>query len=282
MALPFAAAVLAWRPKRPIRPGWLAVVVGFAGLVTVANFIANPSAIFGGDLWSPLGLNTDYAMPGAKPELFGRWFDAIAVLATGCFVVLLIARSRVWSRTHENPPTRLMVLLAGTQLVVLFAVQPLDRYLTAAVLPLLPVLAGVATESPRFRRAAAVWSLLALCGFVAFFAVGEQDHMAWEEARTDLARSLLATTPGLQLRLGYNLNGSLVEVPYFDQTGVLPPGAPQNHRIPWALVGPSAPRYTLCYASRGDPRPGQDYASAASGRIVVERGRTDGACRSEP
>jgi hypothetical protein len=282
MALPFAAAVLAWRPVSSTRPSWIAIVVGFAGVVTVASFVNNPSAIFGGDLWTAAGIHSDRAMPGMKPPLFGGWFEVIALLSAGCFVVLLIARSRIWSRGRENPAARLMMFLAGAQLALLFAVQSQDRYLAGAVLPLLPVLAGVATESPRFHTAGVAWSILALLGFVAFFGVGQQDHLAWEDARTDLARSLLATTPGFQLQLGYNLNESLVAIPYFDQTGRLPPDAPQNVRIPWALVGPSAPRYTLCYASRGDPRPGRDYTSAAPGRIVVAQGRPDSSCRSGP
>jgi hypothetical protein len=282
MTLPFLGAALAWRPERPMRPSWIAICLGLAGVATVSISMSNSQSIFGGDLWSASGIDTDYAMPGSKPPLFGRWFDILAVLAAACFVVLLIARSRIWSSSKERSAPWLLLLLSGSQLVLLLGVQSQDRYLAGAVIPLVPVLAGAASQSLRLRRAAAIWSVGALLGFLVFFGIGEQDHMAWEDARADLARSLLSTTPGLQLQLGYDLNGSLVETPYFDQTGRLPPGAPQDHRIPWALFGPSAPRYSLCYASRGDPRPGRDYTSAAPGRIVVAQGRPDSSCRSGP
>ena len=178
--------------------------------------------------------------------------------------------------------SRLMILLSGTQLVALIAVQSQDRYLAGAVLPLVPFLAGVATQSQRLPRLAAGWSGLVLVGFVAFFAFGEQDHMAWEAASAAVARSLLVTTSGLEMRFTYSLEGSLVEIPYFDQTGRLPPGAGPDPRIPWALNGPSSPRYTLCYARQGDPRAGQDYESAAPGRIVVSTAGAGGSCPQGP
>ncbi|MEA2645615.1 MAG: hypothetical protein QOE92_698 [Chloroflexota bacterium] len=265
LTVPFGLAALTASRDRRDR-SLLAIAVGILGLVGVSAALTGGVNIFEGEILSSAGLGADPLL-GPKPMLYGAWFVVIELLAASVMLVILVFRSGLWRRLHR-PVHLLLVLTALSQLALPAARAPLDRYMVVAVVPLLPLVGALVSRHLRWQVAARGWAVAALFAGVAVFAIGEQDLLAWEAARYEAARLALERSPGLEVQLGYTANALLVEIPYFDSTGRLPPDTlPDN---PWALRGPLSPTTRLCFATLDDPRPGATYSSLAPGRVVVD------------
>jgi hypothetical protein len=112
------------------------------------------------------------------------------------------------------------------------------------------------------------WSLAAILAGVLAYAAGEQDYQAWQAARDQAARLAYTTYPAEDVAAGYEAYGVYVELPLFERTGHLSRPITGDDLVP-TLLGPLHPRARLEFAGPGDPRPGADYGSLASGRIVI-------------
>ena len=262
--IPYGAA-LALRPRMRGRESawsvaWTAVgVVGAIGcLVDLAQF----GMIFPGNVFSPLGFTAILA--GSKPPIVpGLIFQAVEVAAIVTFVMLLIVRRRWWTPSVLRRDGALLALLSIAQFLPLVAVQVFiyDRYFLPVIAPLVPLIAAIATATPR-QRVARIWATAALAGGLAMYGVGEQDYLAWQAARDQAARLAYQSTPRDQVQAGFEANGVYVELPRYERTG---------QADLFAILGPSHPTVTLRFAGPSDPRSGVPYGSLAPGKIVLDR-----------
>lgn len=271
--VPFLPGALAASRPRPLRDHRGPLIFGLllweAGLLWLHGY-----NVFTGNVFTPVALNLTMGCCG-KPHIYADWvFLAIELLAIAAFAVVVIWRYQCWTPRSLGPIGVLLLGLAASQLPALFIVHyiPLDRYYMPIAILVLPVAATTAGQAPARGLVGALTGLL-LGGGVVVYAIGAQDYEGWMVARDQAARMAyrLAGSPAL-VNAGYESNAVYVEVPTYDQRGIMlgglaVPGAPD-----WSVDGPRYPGYHIETVGPNDPRPGATYHSLASGRVVVVRG----------
>jgi hypothetical protein len=266
--IPFAAA-LAFRPAAPGRESaWslLSVGLGVVGAVGCLVDLAQFGMIFPGNVLSPLGFTAILA--GSKPPIFsGAVFRALEIAAVTTFVLMLVLRRRSWDPRALGPDGLFLILISASQFLPLMAVQLFiyDRYFFPVVAPLVPVIAALAARADH-QGAARAWATGALVAGLLLYAVGEQDYLAWQDARDRAALLAYGTVSPRLVQAGFEANAVYVELPTYERTG---------QADLFAILGPAHPEITLLFASATDPRPGVSYASLARGRIVLARSSPD-------
>jgi hypothetical protein len=217
--------------------------------------------------WGQWGLNPPSLNAGAKPELFPvPFFAAIEILCGISFLVLTAGVRGRWAVVAARPAGAFLLILAATQFFPMLERGGLERYYIPLAAPLLPLAAWIAQSS----RLGKTWALMALAAGVALYVAGQQDYEAWQAARDRAAHLAYATVPPAQVWTGYETYGVYVDVPLYERTGHLTRPITPDDPVP-TLDGPLHLVAVVQFAPRGDPRPGYDYSSLASGRIVVAR-----------
>jgi hypothetical protein len=154
-----------------------------------------------------------------------------------------------------------MVLLAVVEILPVFAYTvAYDRFYMQIVAPLAPVAASLISVRAGRAWPARAWALGSLLLLLGFYAVGEQDYLAWHVARAEAARIAYQTYPPWEVAGGFEEESQHVWIPAM----AYPPGT-----LPGAVS--SCPKAYLAWAKPGDPRPGASYQSLFPGRIVVAR-----------
>jgi len=134
-----------------------------------------------------------------------------------------------------------------------------DRYYLAMILPLVPIVAAAAAPAG-VAPAAIAWAALATAGSLALYAIGTQDYIAWQVARHRVAQMAYAQAPVDQVDAGFEEVAENIWLPADeDPTGRLPRAVAAN------------PQFELVFAGPDDSRPGANYSSLGSGRIVIKR-----------
>jgi len=233
-------------------------------------------AIFPGNVLTEYGFGSSvnqYSM-GQKPVLFGApVFVAIEILAFNALLVFM-KRFRDWWPGWANPAGTALLLLAVSQFLPLGLLHyiPYDRYYMPSVLLLVPLAARSASWSwkPALAGGMAL-VLVAVAG--AFYAVGEQDYQAWQVARNNAACLAYQYASPNQVYAGYEAMATYVEVPYYDQHGVILGGvALSTNPTYFSLAGPAAPILSVRFVPTYDPRAGYTYFSLAPAKLVVAHG----------
>jgi hypothetical protein len=206
-------------------------------------------------------------LAGDKPWLFPVGLFAVLELAlTASYLVVLIRRRRLWTPLILGREGVWLVMAAASQLLLIPATIPSDKYYLAVIAPLVPLLLARTPQldwASRQARATASAALALMAAGILLYAVGQQDHGAWAEAADTAARRAYQHFPPLQVDAGYEANGTYLGVPSFERTGRLPEG------VDYFFVRPPHPQLVLRYAAAGDPRPGVSYSSIAPGKIIA-------------
>ncbi len=262
MALPVLVGLLG-RPDEETRLRGrveiVPVVLAVFSLVFVLLAVtALRAPMFVGYIFGAKGLSD--ARELAKPDLLPLpVFLAIEVLTLAMVVVLLVWRRKAWRPSVLGVEGVVLVVLAGTQfLAILVHGQVFDRYCVAVMAPVAPLLAALASRSSP-RRWGALWAAGSVVGGLALYGVGEQDFLAWLQARDQAAQVAYAQAPPEQVLAGFEEIAIHVWIPAMDDsTGTKPRSIVSRPRLELVSVGPD------------DPRPGFSYTSIAPGKIVVE------------
>ena len=248
------------------RLAMIPVVVGTSGAVAALVFALYFGVIiWPGNVWTSSGLGPTH-IGGAKPALVDlRAFLALEALTIAAIVVLFCWRRRAWLPGSLGTGGVFLVTAALLHLAPMPFTSPLDRYYLAVALPLVPVLAGIASRgcigSPRLAGWAAGWAVGCLVVGVVYYAFAEQDYLAWQQARDQAARLVYGQVDPALVDAGYEATASHVAVPVLAATG----------RVvidPIDLI-PAHPRVRLLFAPADDRRPGVSWNSISPGRIVV-------------
>lgn len=272
-ALAFQAPPLRRGPRAVALAGAVLAAIAYVNVVIwLAHWVAGHGyMIYPGNVWTPVGFTP--TVGGDKVPLFpGPVFAAIQVLTVLTFSVLLLQRRLTGALMAQGRQGTLLVALAASQLVPLFLLYPglHDRYYLPVVAPLVPLLATLAART-RHPRLAGAWALLVLLCGLGLYVLGQQDYEAWQVAADRAARLAYQTAAPAEVQAGYEANGVYAEVPAYEQSGRLI--APELLALGgFAVSGPAHPRLRLRYAPPDDPRPGVDYRSFRSGRIVIAPG----------
>jgi hypothetical protein len=267
LLLPLAVGLLR-RPNTERLPAgrWelIPLILAIAGLVAAAMFAAFFGfSIWPGDVWDFYGRGP-LTLGGAKPAIFGLWaFLLLEALVVIVFLVLLGWRRRLWAPRALGSSGTFLVLLALAHLVPMALTAPVDRYYIPVAAVLAPFLAAQVSrvEAPGWGMAAArVWPIATLAAGLGLFVAEQQDYLAWQTARAQAQARAYAMVGPAGVDAGYEANGPGLAIPRYEQTGELVD--------PVHLTGLD-PSLALRFASLGDPRPGVDYSSLASGKIVI-------------
>jgi hypothetical protein len=265
LLLPFAVG-LAFPSHAPTAPRWVGrvlLVIAASGLAVVMRAALQHDTIFPGSELTPQGFVP--TMAGNKPQIFpSPLFFLIEAAAAGTAAVVLVLRGSCWWPRFRRPEHFFLLLVALTQCLplLLLHLSISDRYFLPVAAPLLPLAAAVASTST--TRAALPWAIACLAAGLGFFIVGEQDYIAWQVARDQAARLAYQSAAPETVNAGYEANAVYVALPYFERTGQIGQG---NRNF--ALFGPQHALRWLEFAQPGDPRPGVDYRSLRSGRIII-------------
>jgi hypothetical protein len=223
--------------------------------------------IFPGANFGIHGLGPTY-LAGPKPRVFSA--TAYSVLELGVtitYLIILARRRRLWTPRLLRTEGVWLVALAISQLLLIPATIPIDRYYLPVVAPLVPLLLArlhpvntpVATGVG--IRAA---TLVLMAAGLGLYVVGQQDHEAWASARDRAALDAYQRARPLQVDAGYEANAEYMALPAFDATGHLPAG------VDYLYVRPPHPVLKLLFAAPNDARPGVSYWSVAPGKIIVQ------------
>jgi len=243
----------------------LALVVADAMVLTVSQIPTLP-----GDYFTFRGLGPAHTA-GIKPNLYPLWLlFSIEVVALASVIALLLGGRGRTDAPKRSAGVNFLVVLGALQLIPLAFGPILDRYYLPALVPILPVLARLASSrEARFAAGARAWAIGAMIAGIAIYAVGEQDYQAWNLARDTAAKRAFASAPPSLVDGGFEVNGVYTELPDYEAHGV-PRRAPELDpaKLP-SVVGPTHPRFRLMFAAANDPRDGVSYNSLAPGRIVI-------------
>ena len=235
-----------------------AAALGLCAVSLLATFV------FPGNYLTPAGLGP-ITVVGAKTPLFGRVIAVVGVFALGVFVVLVAAAYAGRRRVMASPAVVFLVVLAVTQALPILTFAIYDRYYLPVLAVLLPLLAALASRGG-MRAAEGVWPVLAMVTLGLVYVAGEQDYLAWQNARERLATAVYAAHPAGSFFPGYEPYAVHDILPRYElrgDSGGPAAGLPSSD-------GPGDPAIVLLVTGRGDPRPGVDYESLVPGRIVVD------------
>jgi hypothetical protein len=263
--LPFTVALWLARPREKtgttfwwIFPAILALLaLAFAGLFVLPS---NGHSIYVGNMLGGNALGAAL-LGGAKVSPFpGPTFLILVILTMTSYVVLLVVRRDPWTPARLGESGQILVLSAALQMVFIVGHGNLfDRYYLAVILPLVPIVAAAAAPAGA-APAAIAWAALATVGSLALYAIGTQDYIAWQVARHRVAQMAYAQAPVDQVDAGFEEVAENIWLPADeDPTGRLPRAVAAN------------PQFELVFAGPDDSRPGANYSSLGSGRIVIKR-----------
>jgi hypothetical protein len=91
------------------------------------------------------------------------------------------------------------------------------------------------------------------------YTVGEQDFVAWEQARDGAAQMAYAQASVDDVGAGFEETAVRIWIPAMDAPGAGLPRAVRDH-----------PRWVLVTAAPDDPRPGVAYNSISPGKVVIQ------------
>jgi hypothetical protein len=261
----------AWVKTRHLRGARLLLLRAPLAVIAVCELLLLTHLwdIFPGDVFSQAGFVV--IQQANKPKLFALpvyfGFEAVAMFTA----ILFVWRRRSWWPSATGRPGGLLLVLALSQLLPLALVPyvAFDRYYLPATLLLVPLAAKVASTAA--RPVLVAWLALAMASASSVaYVVGEQDYQAWQVARDRAACLAYQYATPDRVQAGYEANAVYVEVPYYEQHGVIlgglwtKPGDPN-----FSLKGPLDPLIQLETVASSDPRPGYAYASLASGKVVL-------------
>ena len=253
------------RPRRDLGITVAVLAAVFVGLCLIA-----PLSFLPGAYLTPAGLGPA-TVKGQKPLLYAApLVAALEMAALLGFVAMVGHVRRLSGREGLRPAVVALLLLAVAQLAPAVLNGTLDRYFLPVAALLLPLAALTSTElrRPWSRR----WAVAMIALALPLYWVGEQDYQAWQAARDVAARRAYALVAPVLVDAGYEANGVYAETPIFEATGGLLGATPTRASEVTAFVGPTRPCLRLLFAPAGDPRPGEDYQSAAPGRVVITLG----------
>jgi hypothetical protein len=104
------------------------------------------------------------------------------------------------------------------------------------------------------------------------YVVGEQDYQAWQVARNEATCLAYQYADPMQVDTGYEELAVYVEIPYYEQHGVILGGVALPNTPYFALKGPADPIISVKFVPANDPRPGYSYSSLASAKLVLVKG----------
>ena len=261
VSLPFVSALLRRPPEDRLR-SWAGVVtVPVAMIGVVVGLVAvmpHLKSVFPGDHVAVSGIGPASL---SKPDLLpGPLFVAFELFVIVSFLVVLIWRRRDWSPKRLGPEAWFLVLTAVIQLSLIFLEGLVfDRYYLAVLLPLMPLFAVWASNRVSDTRSSRWFAVGACLVLVLYFGVGQQDYMAWSNARDRAATIAFSQVASpADVAAGVEEDEEHVWIPAADQPAANLPRAVSAHpKIGLVTVGPS------------DPRPGIAYSSVAPGKVVL-------------
>lgn len=266
---PFLVAVsFASRQKLPRSWfGLVPVILAEIGLLNLAIAIPRGYQV-GTSYFSASALNPAL-LPGQKPAVYPvALFLLVQVIVLATFLVILIGHRAEWIRQRLGQAAIFLLVLSGTQLLIMLQGDVYDRYFIPVIAPLVPLVAVLASRTRRPKLAAG-WACATLGLWLGLYVVGEQDYQAWQVARDQAARLAYQRVPPSQVDAGYEANAIYWEIPLYERTN-RPVGAqPSDVYGEPSLVGPPNPILRLAFAGFADRRPGFDYSSMAPGRVVI-------------
>jgi hypothetical protein len=252
-SIPFAIALWRRDPVELRRAGnWplLALAIVGVGIVLslVRTFFWN-FQIFPGLVLSAFGLGSIFQHGyELKPPVLGfPLFLGLEALTLVVAWILLGRRRATWSPRLLGAPGTLLVLAGLSQIaLMILTLQAFDRYYLMVVVPIVPVLAMVASGSRRGSQASRAWAVALLSLGVLFFAVGEQDYIAWELAMDRVATVAYTLVPPSEVYAGHEEEGMHFDLPKAEGrlVGQLSP----NPRASVEFVPPSKYAFA-CYQS---------------------------------
>jgi len=269
LLLPVAPALAIARGDGPASSRWQLVPVGLAVIAVSAGLalaLAFGTDIFPGGNFGLKGLGPIF-LHGDKPSLLPLpLYLTLEAAVTAAYLIVLVRRRAMWSPASLDLAGVWLVAAATSQLLRIPANLPAAKYFLAMLAPLVPLVIARGTQSPatRARRWPLAVTLAIMTAGVGFFAVGQQDHDAWEIAADAAARQAYERTPPLEVNAGYEANATYIGIPAFEASRHLPPG------VDYLFVNPPHPKLELLFALADDPRPGVSYQSVAPGKIVIQ------------
>ena len=259
--IPMGVALL-WRARSESEPTGRAELVpaalGILGLIAAAALAGVSHAMVFPGIWVGWwGLGPPFLANFKDPFWPAPLFGAFEVLTLASVGVALVWRRRAWNRLGRE--RLVLVALAGLELIpVLLYPATYDRFYMQVALPVVPVVASLITTRATGRGAARAWALGSLAVLIGIYAVGEQDYVAWHDARDRLARTAYESLQPWQVNAGFEEEAVHVWEPATDSLGRSGPTAVE-----------ACPKVALAWAPLGDPRPGVTYNSLAPQKIVI-------------
>jgi hypothetical protein len=261
-----SSPLVGWKRVRP----WI-----FRLVILELVVLTLTGTVFAGNVFTPFGFtsNIDPAKMGIKPHLFALpIFLVIEILAVAALVAF-VRRWHDWWRTATGRGGLTLLLLSLSQfLPLLLAPYIFDRYYLASVLLLSPIAARTASQGNRPVLAARL-ALALMAASTVLYVAGEQDYQAWMVARNQATCLAYQYASPMEVYAGYEAMAVYVEVPYYEHHGVVLGGAAvSNNPFYFSLQGPSDPLISVQFAPSNDPRPGYNYSSLASAKLVLVPG----------
>jgi hypothetical protein len=272
LLLPIGFALWAASPvERNAQSRWqmlptaLALAAVCAGVVFTFRYGTDifPGGTFGRYALGPIFLRGD------KPALWPLpLYIALEVAVTVTYLIILVRRRKLWTPASLGIGGVWLVCVAAGQLLLIPATIPGDKYYLGLLAPLIPLAAARArrpdAEGGPISSSLRAAVVLLMAAGVGFYAIGQQDRIAWENATDIAARRAYESLTPLQVDAGYEANGTYLGVPAFEATRHLPAG------VDYVFVSPPHPSVSLLFAGPADPRPGVAYQSVMPGKVVIQ------------
>ena len=266
---PFLVALIFSKRQRAVRSwsGLVPVVLAEIGVLNLGVAIATAYQV-GTSYFSATALNPT-TLFGQKPAVYPlALFVLVQLIVLATFLAILIGHRAEWMLQRLGQAAIFLLVLSGTQLLIMLQGDVYDRYFIPVIAPLIPLVAVVASRTSRPKLAAG-WACASLGLWLGLYVIGEQDYQAWEVARDEAARMAYQRVSPSQVDAGYEANAVYWELPLYDRTNVPVGAQPSDVYGEPSMVGPPNPRLRLYFARPTDPRPGVSYSSAAPGRVVI-------------
>lgn len=234
--------------------------------------LARAGDLFPGNVFTIYGFNSAESIQG-KPFLFPVPLYLGVEIAALSALMLFLWRWRAWWPNKTGSIGTLLIVLSITQFLPLAFVQYLafDRYYLPVILLLVPLAARAASQATRPVLAVRLALVLSVVS-IGLYAIGEQDYQAWQVARNHAACLAYQYALPIEVNAGYEANAVYGEVPYYERTGVIFGGLPVPGQPDFTVYGPADPVISIEFAGFNDPRPGYNYSSLASGKLILVPG----------
>jgi hypothetical protein len=218
--LPLAIGLWWMNPGERRRAGrWQLAAVSLVGVAIVLSVLRTALwnlQVFPGLVLSAFGLGSifQHGYELKPPVLPLPLFLALEALTLAVAWLLLGRRRAIWSPRLLGAPGTLLVLAGLSQIVLMILTrQAFDRYYVMVVAPIVPVLAAVASNARGSSQPGRAWAIALLFLGVVFFAVGEQDYIAWELAMDRVATVAYTLVPPGEVYAGHEEEGIHVDLP---------------------------------------------------------------------